>query len=241
MRDKRGPWAALSMFVFAAGIRPAEAKSFTEFFLFDTCRFTVDGTNPYFVLTPGHQLVLESEPGRRKKEHVVLVVTVLDETESVGGVRTRVIEERESVDGKLVEVSRNFVAVCDRTDTVVYFGEDVDIYDESGTSVVSHDGAWRVGVDGALPGVIMPGSPLLGARYFQEMAPGIALDRAEIVGLDESVTTPAGTFTGCLRTKESSALDRKARSLKVYAPGVGLIRDDEVVLTRSSPAPAAAR
>src|SRR6185503_5703099 len=101
MRGRHGSSVALliAVLVVAGGVRAAGGKAFTDFFLFDTCRFTLNGTNPYFVLTPGYQLVLESEPGRRRKEHVVLVVTVLDETEEVAGVRTRVVEERESADG----------------------------------------------------------------------------------------------------------------------------------------------
>jgi hypothetical protein len=43
--------------------------------------------------------------------------------------------------------------------------------------------------------------------------------------------TPAGTFQHCLRIKETSAVE-SGTSEKVYAPGVGLIRDDEFVLTR---------
>ena len=40
----------------------------------------------------------------------ILTFTVLNETEMVDGIETRVIEEREFDDGELIEVSRNFVA-----------------------------------------------------------------------------------------------------------------------------------
>jgi hypothetical protein len=43
--------------------------------------------------------------------------------------------------------------------------------------------------------------------------------------------TPAGAFKDCLRTKEDSAIE-KGTSEKVYAPGVGLIKDDEFVLAK---------
>jgi hypothetical protein len=108
---------------------------------------------------------------------VVVEITVLDETVDVVGVTTRVVEERETANGVLAEISRSFFAICERTNTVVYFGEHVDNYDDTGTVVLNHDGAWRAGVGGALPGVIMPGSALLGARYFQEIAPEVTLDR----------------------------------------------------------------
>lgn len=45
--------------------------------------------------------------------------------------------------------------------------------------------------------------------------------------------TPAGTFQHCLRIKETSAVE-SGSSEKVYAPGIGLIRDDEFVLTSIS-------
>ncbi|HJQ82956.1 MAG TPA: hypothetical protein VKA21_02695 [Candidatus Binatia bacterium] len=210
----------------------ARKKEFTDSFMIESCNFAAEGTNPYLNLTPGYQLVLESAPGKSKGGHVVLVSTVLDETEQVDGVTTRVVEERETEDGKLTEVSRNFFALCKPTNSVFYFGEDVDDYDDTGTMVVDHDGAWRAGVAGARPGIIMPGTVLLGARYFQEVAPDVALDRAEIVSLSEVVETPAGTFQGCLHTRETSALER-GKSFKSYAPGIGLVRDDDLLLTRS--------
>lgn len=237
MRKSTTVWGiaggALLLLLLVSSRSLAKGKEFTESFFLETCRFVARGTNPYFILTPGYQLVLESEPrGRRRGQHVVLTITVLHETLEVAGVTTRVVEEHETADGKLVEISRNFFALCEQNNSVIYFGEDVDIYDETGTVVVNHDGAWRAGVGGARPGVIMPGIALIGARYFQEVALGVALDRAEITGVSEVVKTPAGTFQGCLVTKETTPLER-GKSFKSYAPGVGLIKDDDLVLTRS--------
>ena len=56
----------------------------------------------------------------------------------------RVVEERESEDGELKEVSRNFFAFCKKTGNLFYFGEEVDDYDSEG-NVVSHSGGWRAG------------------------------------------------------------------------------------------------
>ena len=181
------------------------------------------GRNPYFVLEPGFQLAYEAEDEK-------LVITVLDDTVDVAGVTTRVVEEREWKNGKLVEVSRNFFAMCKDTKDVFYFGEDVDIY--KGREVASHEGAWRAGVANAKPGLIMPGSPAVGMRYYQEVAPGVAMDRAEVIGLDETLKTPAGTFEKCLKTQEGSALKPKEKEFKVYAPGIGLIQDAELLLTK---------
>ncbi|MCK5379788.1 MAG: hypothetical protein KAJ78_10305, partial [Acidobacteria bacterium] len=92
--------------------------------------------------------------------------------------------------------------------------------------IVSHDGAWLAGVDGAEPGIIMPGTVLVGSRYFQEVAEGIALDRAEHEALGVTVETEAGTFEDCLYVVETSPLEPGEESEKWYAPGIGLINDD---------------
>ena len=199
---------------------PPDPRPFTETFRAE--EWSSKGTNPYFVLKPGYVLVLEG--GKEK-----LTITVLDETRIVAGVETRVVEEREAKEGKLVEVSRNFFAISKRTNDVFYFGEEVDIYRDG--KVVSHEGAWLAGVDGARWGLMMPGTPLLGARYCQEIAPGVAMDRAAIAAVADTLQTPAGKFEGCLRTEETTPLEPAAREAKVYAPGVGLIRDADVVLT----------
>jgi hypothetical protein len=78
----------------------------------------------------------------------------------------------------------------------------------------------------------MPGTFLLGARYYQEQAPGVALDRAEHVRSGISVETGEGTLRGCVKVVETTPLEPDARSVKVYCPEVGLAVDDEVVLTR---------
>jgi hypothetical protein len=76
----------------------------------------------------------------------------------------------------------------------------------------------------------MPGVILNGGRYFQEIAPGVAMDRAEIVGRNFTVETPAGTFDNCLKTKESTPLEPDVFEIKLYAPGIGLVKDDTLSL-----------
>ena len=96
----------------------------------------------------------------------------------------------------------------------------------------NHEGALALGRKGAKFGLLMPGEALLGARYYQELAPGEAMDRAEIVGVNESMTTPAGDFKACLKTEETSPLEPKSREHKVYAPGVGLLQDGGMKLVK---------
>ena len=181
------------------------------------------GRNPYFILEPGYVLVL-------RKGNEENTITVLDETKKVDGVETRVIEERETKDGKLVEISRNFFAISKRTNSVYYFGEEVDIYKDD--KVVSHDGAWLSGVKGAKFGLMMPGTPLVGGRYYNEIAPEVAVDRAEIVSVTETVETIAGTFKSCLKVEETNELEPGVKEYKYYAPGVGLVNDDKAELVK---------
>jgi len=184
------------------------------------------GENAYFILKPGYQLTLEGNEGGKA---VRLVVTVLDETKNVGGVETRVVEERETHAGALAEVSRNYFAIEKSTGNVYYFGEDVDLYKAG--KVVAHEGAWAHGSNNARFGLMMPGSPVVGLRFYQELAPGVAMDRAQILSLSERLVTPAGTFEKCLKTEETTPLEPNAREYKIHAPGIGLVKDGVLVLT----------
>lgn len=203
-----------------------EDSSWQKEFGISNCKLLPTGRNPYFVLEPGHQLVLEEDDEK-------VEITVLDETKTVAGVVTRVVEEREWEDGALHEVSRNYFAICEATQDVFYFGEDVDTYENG--KVVNHEGAWLAGKDGNKPGLIMPGKPKVGLKYYQEIAPDVAMDRAEIVSLTETCQTPAGTFANCMKVKETSPLDFWSflrPGYKMHAPGIGLVQDEDLVLTK---------
>jgi len=203
-----------------------ENETFTENFMTEKCTFITEGENPYYILKPGYQLVLEGVEGG---DSVRLVITVLYETRMVGNIETRVVEENESENGMTKEISRNFLAFCKETGSICYFGEEVDIYKDG--KIVKHEGAWLAGGENR-PGILMPGQILLGARYYQEMAPGIAMDRAEILSMDETMQTPAGTFTGVLKVKETTALNATEKEYKYHAPGIGLLKDENLLLTR---------
>jgi uncharacterized membrane protein YkoI len=211
-----------------AGASAAEPV-FTETFRIEPGELASRGTNPYFVLEPGYVLYFE---GIDEGQPATLTITVLDQTRNVAGVETRVVEERETLGGQVVEVSRNYFAISRRTNDVFYFGEEVDDYDDR--QLVGHSGAWLVGEKGARFGLLIPGRPLLGARYYQEIAPGVAMDRAEVVELDATFVAPAGSFTGCLVTEETTPLE-SGRERKVYAPGVGLVKDGPLKLVRHGP------
>lgn len=198
----------------------AEGGAFRQEFKVDKANWVDHGTNPYFILEPGYRW-------RYKHGAVVLTITVLAETKLVDGVTTRIVEEREVRDGQPLEVSRNYFAIDKATGDVYYFGEDVDEYKDG--KVVGHEGGWLAGADGAKFGLMMPDQAKVGDKFYQEVAPKTAMDRAEIVSLDEKVETPAGKYDKCLQVKETTPLE-KGVSYKWYAPGVGLVKDDEFVL-----------
>lgn len=204
-------------------------SSWQEEFGLSERNLSTTGRNQYFILEPGFQMTLEGKTGFFGKNYEKLVITVLNETKEVDGIMTRVVEEREWKNDELKEVSRNFFAICETTGDVFYFGEEVDMYKNG--KVVNHKGAWLAGENGAKPGLIMPGDPKIGMKYYQEVAKGVAMDRAEIVNLDDKLETPAGLFSKCLKTKEGTALNYFEKEYKTYAPGIGLIQDQNLLLT----------
>jgi hypothetical protein len=209
------------------GLAGEELPYQAAFYIGD-CDFRPWGVNAYFMpLIPNYGLYLAGED-EEEGEYVEVLITVEWQTRMVAGVRCAVVQEKEWIDEELVEISRNYFAICRNNKTVFYFGEDVDIYEDG--EIVSHDGAWLAGEGENRPGVVMPGFPLEGSRYYQEWAPDVALDRAEHLSATETVTTPAGTFHWCLMVAETTPLEPDELSFKVYAPGTGLIRDDVIEL-----------
>lgn len=222
---KKYLFLAAALLPLQAFTQEARDSTWKDDFLIDKLTLVSKGKNPYWRLSPGRYVVLGSL-GPDGGEFVV--ITVLNETETVGDVETRVIEEREFEAGRLVEVSRNFFAMDKKSKDVYYFGEDVDDYEDG--KIVKHSGEWRAGTDGARAGLFMPGKPVVGSRYYMEILPGVAMDRAEIFETGATVETPGGTFDQVLIVTESSPLEPGEESYKRYAPNVGMIFDDGLQL-----------
>lgn len=202
---------------------PKNDKPFRNAFTPDRKNLASIGRSAYFILEPGYTLHL----AHGKNE--TLTITVTEQTRIVDGVETRVVEEKEQKNGKLVEFSRNYFAIDKSSNDLYYFGEDVDEYDKNGK--VTHPGSWLAGEKGATFGLMIPGDPKPGDRFYQELAPGVALDRSEVIATDVKFECPAGKFERCLRCKDTSDLE-SGSSTKVYAPGIGLVKDDEFELVK---------
>lgn len=206
----------------------AQNELWTSSFNLEECNFSTTGTNPYFILQPRYQLVFA---GIEDGEPLNVTVTVSNETKVVGdGIATRVVEERvvNSETGDLKEFTRDYFAICDNTNTVFYFGEDVNNYEDG--KLVDHEGSWLHGFDNARAGIIMPGNILLGSRYYQEIAPDVALDKAEVVSMNQTVNVPAGTFGGVVQMKETNDLEPGIEEDNLHAPGIGQVIDHELEL-----------
>jgi hypothetical protein len=184
--------------------------------------------NPYFPLVPGATWTWEGGDE-------VITDAVTTDTKLVAGVRCVVVRDVVEVDGVIVEITDDWFAQ-DVDGNVWYCGESVRNFEVFAgdapptPELVDVDGSFKVGVDRARPGVIVPIDPVPGDAYRQEFALGNAEDVAEVLSVTGTETAPAASCTGtCLVTRELTPLEPDSDETKVYAPGVGLILeiDDE--------------
>lgn len=174
-------------------------------------------TNAYFPLVPGATLQYEGETAEGTE---TITVEVLAETRDVNGVTATIVRDRVYLDGELIEDTFDWYAQ-DAAGNVWYLGEDSKEIEEG--EVVSTEGSWEWGVDGALPGVIMWADPAahIGEVYRQEFYEGEAEDWAKIVAVDVAAAVPEGNFTGCVKIEEWNGLEPGSVEHKFFAPQVG--------------------
>ncbi|MBI4700069.1 MAG: hypothetical protein HY744_02705 [Deltaproteobacteria bacterium] len=197
--------------------------------------------NPFLPMTPGSVMTYAETD---ESDTFDITVTVTSETKLIMGVSCVVVhdvvtEAGAGGAGAVVEDTWDWYAQ-DTGGNVWYFGEDTTAYDGS---TPSHAGSWEAGVDGALPGIVMPANPQPGAPYRQEYYRGQAEDMGQVLALDQSVTVPAGSYTGCVKTKDWSALEPGIIENKWFCPGVGNVRalvveggtDEEVLAAATIP------
>ena len=178
--------------------------------------FTAEIDNPYWPMSPGARWIYrESGPDGAEQR---VVVTVTNETRVVMGIEARVVHDVVTEEGELVEDTFDWYAQ-DADGNVWYLGEDTKEYE--GGKVATTAGSWEAGVDGALPGVIVPAEPEVGMTYRQEYYAGEAEDAAEVLSLSERAEVPYGSFEDVLLTKDFTPLDPDVLEYKLYARGVG--------------------
>ena len=191
----------------------------------DPANFVSTIDNPYFPLKPGtgfhYQGVAENGTTPQRDDMVVT-----HRTKKILGVTCTVVRDTVSSRGRAVEHTLDWYAQ-DRDGNVWYMGEDTRELDHG--KFVKADDSWQAGVDGAEPGIIMPGNPQKGDQYRQEYYPHYALDQAKVLGSGGPVAVPQGSYPHTLLTVETAPkLDPGVAEQKYYVKGVGDIKEHTV-------------
>jgi hypothetical protein len=203
----------------------------------DPAMFVETIDNPFLPWVVGTKFVFDGT------EHVE--VTVLPDSKEILGVKTTVVHDQVFQDGEVAEDTLDWYAQ-DRQGNVWYFGEQTAEYENG--KVVSTEGSWTGGVDGAQPGIVMLADPQVGDSYRQEYLKGEAEDLAAVTATSGTVSAPAGNWSGAdvLVTEEWTPLEPDVREQKTYARGVGLVEahllkggKEQTKLTSVSPGAAA--
>ena len=184
----------------------------------DPSAFTTTIDNPFFPLTQGTRTIYEADtPDGLQRT----TTEVTRDKKKIMGVDTVVVHDTVAVNNEPFEDTLDWYAQ-DRDGNVWYFGEATKEF-KDGT--VNAAGSFEGGVNGALPGVIVPGHPQIGDQYRQENAKGVAEDTGEVLSLAGSETTPlTGAAKDLLVTRDTDLLDPSGPGEnKYYARGVGLI------------------
>ncbi len=178
-------------------------------------------TNPYLPLSSLTQDILEGTEGG-KPFRVVRSHTTGTRMFTFNGVQvsTVIVIDSAFLNDTLIEVAIDYFAQSDHGD-VYYFGEDVDNYQNG--QVANHDGSWLFGVQTTTVGLFIPAAPKVGDRFRSEDVPGITREDDEVVAVNETVVTAAGTYQNCVRVKE--ILSDGAVEYKLYAPGIGIVKE----------------
>jgi hypothetical protein len=184
---------------------------------------TVD--NRYFPLEPGTGFHYKgvAEDGKTPQTDDMVVT---HQTKQILGVASTVVRDTVSSHGKPIEKTFDWYAQ-DEGGNVWYMGESTREVNHG--HFVKQSDSWEAGVNGAEPGIIMPGNPQPGDAYRQEYYPGHALDQARNLGSGGPVKVPYGSYKDTLATVETAPkLDPGVRERKYYVAGVGDVKEHTV-------------
>jgi hypothetical protein len=182
----------------------------------DPTQFTNRINNPYWPMTPGDRWVYRETDAQGREQRIE--VTVTSKTKRILGIDARVVHDIATQDGQVREDTYDWYAQ-DAQGNIWYLGEDTKEYGNG--QVVSTQGSWQAGVDGAQPGVLLPAHPKPGMSYRQEYYKGQAEDAAAVLSLDMRAKVPHGIYNHLLTTKEHTPLEPNLLEQKFYARGVG--------------------
>jgi hypothetical protein len=181
--------------------------------------------NRYFPLEPGTGFHYKgvAEDGRTPQRDDMVVT---HQTKEILGVRSTVVRDTVSSRGKPIEKTFDWYAQ-DKYGNVWYMGE--NSRELRGGRFVRVGDSWEAGVNGAEPGIVMPGNPQPGEEYRQEYYPMHALDQARVIGSGGKVTVPNGSYGHTLLTDETAPkLDPGVHERKYYVAGLGDVKEQTV-------------
>jgi hypothetical protein len=188
----------------------------------DPANFVAGIDNPYMPWVAGSRWVFRGEADGEPER---TVVAVTNRHRTIDGIEATVVHDRVFSGDQLKEDTFDWYAQ-DRDGNVWYLGESTKEYEDG--KVASTEGSWETGVDGALPGIVMAADPQVGHAYRQEYYAGEAEDMGEIIDVGGSVDVPAGHYDDVVTTKDWTPLEPDAIEQKMYAPGVGVVREELV-------------
>ena len=188
----------------------------------DPANFVEVIDNPYLPYATGSRWVYA---GQSEGEVERIEVEVLDDTRDVLGITATVVRDTVYVDGEMVEDTYDWFAQ-DADGNVWYLGEDTREFEDG--VAVNASGAWEAGIDGALPGIVMPADPQVGDAFRQEFYPGEAEDMGEITEVGVARSIGLGDFDDVVVMTHWTPLETAVVEEKWYARGVGTIYEEAV-------------
>lgn len=206
--------------------------------LFESDFKSLSNPNRYFPLGIGNQWEFRSNTQSTKVE-------VLPETKLINGVRCIVVRDEVKEDGELIESTNDWYAQA-KDGNVWYCGEETRSFESfegdqpRKPELVSIEGSFKAGRDGAKPGIIFLATPSAGKAYVEESSLGNAEDATEVLStsytygedakLDEGVPRGLAQLLcagDCVVTKNFSLLEPGLFERKYYAPGIGVFLEVE--------------
>lgn len=189
---------------------------------FNPNNFVRQVTNPLFPLPLGRRLIYK---GTEDGEPETVITDVTRDHKQILGVPVVVVLDRVFMSGELVEKTFDWYAQ-DKQGNVWYFGEDTKEFENG--KVTTTEGSFEAGQHGARAGIIMRAHPVLYQITPQEEAPGVAEDKARVIGLDVTLKLPFGTLRHCLKQAEFTDLEPDAVEFKEYCPGIGVAHGRDI-------------
>jgi hypothetical protein len=205
------PWAAAAGVSHSSGYEP----------VLKPADFVHSITNPYFPLPVGRTLIYR---GIRDGVTQIDTVHVTSQTRVLEGITATAVSDIATHQGNLLEKTTDWYAQ-DRRGNVWYLGERTAAFSHGH---VDHSGSWLAGVHDGEPGIVMLANPQIPDAYRQEFLAGQAEDTAWIVNRGGSIQLPFKVVHNVVTSLEFTVLEPKVIDKKVYAPGLGIVKEQSV-------------